>query len=85
MLFGQAFLVFGTSLRNYYLDVFTNYIIVPFIFHPVEMRLVCAFHSLFKALLKLIFMSDVAGNTGKYFWMQLLARINIKHDPVKGT
>jgi hypothetical protein len=40
---------------------------------------------LFKALLKLIFMSDVAGNTGKYFWMQLLARINIKHDPVKGT
>lgn len=49
------------------------------------MRLVCAFHNLFKALLKIIFMSDVAGNTDKYFWTQLLAGINLKHKQVKDT
>lgn len=66
MLLGQTFLVLAPLSGTIdYLEVFPNYIIVYF--HPVEMRLVCAFHNLFKALLKLIFMSDVAGNTVKNF------------------
>lgn len=58
-----------------YLEVFSTTYLLFLLFHPVEMRFVCAFHNLFKALLKLSFMSDVSGNTGKILWMQVLPEL----------